>query len=441
MFLTKIGFFNSIILFYSTVFQNPVLSAKILRGRILYCVSLFCLLIFIPFFILFIVIIRPFVTVKVSNLFTLRVGHLVTENWIMLHETLLSDPNRDNLYVFFLNQEISNPFVLNEVKKHFSSIRCLYVKIPVISSIFKKSYFPHSHEPIWEILVWLSSKSSFIRSLACVHVNSNSMRESFSLENKFKSTLNYTLDFKVGNPAPATKKTVLLFYRNDEYLNMFAPHLYYQARESYNARNNSWENYKSTVEYLLHLGFRVIRMGRFRQPVHLDNLDFWDYGGSKETSPQKDFELCLNADFIISSGVGLDVLPLVWFKKPTFFLHIGEITDAFISYSQETLVYYLPKSINYDNEINSPQSFGDFISNYKKSTNHSLANSVEVKSAIDEFLEYVYGHRETMTRPYETEVNYWNYMLQYENRLKFVLPHYTKGTVINKLWLSRYRIV
>jgi putative glycosyltransferase (TIGR04372 family) len=432
---------DSIILFYATVTQNPKLAFKILTGRLLYFVSLICLLIIIPFLIIFIVIIRYFVSVKVSNLFSLRVGHLVAENWILLHEALLTDPNSNNLYIFFINQEISNPYIYEEVKKHFSSIRCLYIKIPVISSIFKKSYFPHSHEPIWNALVWLSSKSRFIRSLDCVHVNSNLMRDSFALENRFKLNFNYTLDFKVGESVPLTKKTVLLFYRNDDYLNMFAPQMYYQARKTYNVRNNSWRDYKFAVEYLLQLGFRVIRMGRFHQPVHLENSDFWDYGGSNETSPQKDYELCLSADFIISSGVGLDTLPLIWFKKPTLFLHIGEITDAFVSYSRDSIVYYLPKSINYTTEINSPQGFSDFISKYKKSEDHLLASSVEVRLAIDEFLEYVYGPSESVIRGSEKEILFWNYMLSYENRLKTTTPNFTHGTVLNKTWLSYYKIL
>jgi putative glycosyltransferase (TIGR04372 family) len=91
------------------------------------------------------------------------------------------------------------------------------------------------------------------------------------------------------------------------------------SRHAY--RNTDINDYVDTVNYLLDLGYWVIRMGKkVEKSLNINHNKFIDYGMDQDRSDLLDIWFCKNCQFFISTGTGIDSVAIM-FKKQTVFVN------------------------------------------------------------------------------------------------------------------------
>jgi len=422
--------------FYNQFFRN-------ILGRFIYPFSNLLVYVLVFLFIAIKVTLLPFVNIKVSNLFTLRVGHLIAENWLYAHENEIYPRSKKEVHIFFMNQKISNFFLTNWIKSQDWNNRRCFIHIPLVSPLLQNSYFPHSYEPVWYELNKLSQRYAILSKLNLVHVNKFHMRD-FSYIKKLHADQSFKpINFAFPNLIKPHRKTALIFYRDESYLSSFAPNLYKQLNPIPNVRNNTWENFKDITEMLISQNYKVIRMGRFKERVDFNHPLFFDYGGSSKISAERDVELSINSDLIITSLTGLDVLPIIYFNKPTFCLHHGEINDLFVSNAHQSPIYYAPKLLpkNLRFAQNEGRQFEDFINQFKSCTNLENMEFKDTSKSLLRFLNFLEkdDHNQTDKMAYLNK-HFWIELMKLEQR-DYVIPgNGFETTIIDSRWLQYHDV-
>jgi putative glycosyltransferase (TIGR04372 family) len=420
--------------YYILIFRN-------ILGRFISPISILLVYVLVLLFIVIKVILLPFVNIKVSNFFTLRVGHLIGENWLYAHENELFPKSKREVHIFFINQKISNVFLTEWIKSQDWNCRRFFIYLPVISHLLQNSYYSHSYEPVWYEINKLSQRSIILSKLDLIHVNKFQMRDFSYVKELFTNKGFKPINFSFPNLVKPHKKTALIFYRDESYLNSFAPSLYMQLSPSPNVRNNTWADYKGITEILISQGYKVIRMGRFKDSVELSHPHFFDYGGSSSVSAERDVELSLNSDLIITSLTGLDVLPIIYFNKPTFCLHHGEINNLFVSTGNQSPIYYAPKLLPKNLRLNrdTVSQFENFISRFRDCTDLEHMDFKDSSKSLLRFLNIVEKDVRYQTDE-EAEINklFWVELMKLEQR-DYVIPGNSfETTIIDSRWLKNH---
>ena len=97
------------------------------------------------------------------------------------------------------------------------------------------------------------------------------------------------------------------------------------SRHAY--RNSNIDDYETAANYLLDLGYWVVRMGKnVERPFNINHSKLIDYGADKNGSALLDIWFCKNCEFFISTGTGIDSVALM-FKKQTLIVNLLPIID------------------------------------------------------------------------------------------------------------------
>ncbi len=420
--------------YYLLIFKN-------ILGRFLSPLARLLVYILVFLFIVVKVILLPLINIKVSNLFTIRVGHLIGENWLYAHENYLFPSSKRVIHVFFINQKISNHFLTEWIRSQDWNCRRLFIRIPLISYLLQNSYFSHSYEPVWYEINKLSQKSRILSKLDLVHVNKFQMRDFSYVKKLFINKSFKPINFSFPNLVRPHRKTALIFYRDESYLSSFAPSLYMQLNPLPNVRNNTWADFKGITEMLVSQNYKVIRMGRFKEGVEFNHPHFFDYGGSSSVSAERDVELSLNSDLIVTSLTGLDVLPIIYFNKPTFCLHHGEINNLFVSTENQSPIYYAPKLLPKNLRIikDTDRQFENFISRYRDCTDLEPMDFEHSSKSLLRFLNII----ERNDDHHIDEVNelnrlFWMELMKLEQRDYVIPDNRFDTTFIDSRWLKNH---
>jgi len=423
--------------------QYYLLILRNILGRLVSPLSILLVYLLVFIFIASKIILLPFINIKVSNLFTLRVGHLIAENWLYAHENELFPRSKKEVHIFFINQKISNVFLTEWIKSQDWNCRRFFIYIPFISNILKNSYFTHSYEPVWYEIKKLSQRFRILSKLNLIHVNKFQMRDFSYVKKLFTNKGCEPINFSFPNLAKLHKKTALIFYRDESYLSSFAPNLYLQLNPLSNVRNNTWTDFKDITEMLISQDYNVIRMGRFKEGIEFSHPHFFDYGGSASISAERDVELSLNSDLIVTSLTGLDVLPLIYFNKPTFCLHHGEINSLFVSTDNQSQIYYAPKLLPKSLRItrDTDKEFEDFINRYRNCTYLEPMDFENTSKSLMSFLNAI-DKNENLLTDREAELNrlFWIKLMKFEQR-DYVIPgNRFDTTIIDSRWLKIHNL-
>ena len=412
-------------------------------GRLVSPLSLLLVYLLVFVIIALKVILLPFVNIKVSNLFTLRVGHLIAENWLYAHENELFPRSKREVHIFFINQKISNVFLTDWIRSQDWNCRRFVIHIPVISHILQNSYFSHSYEPVWYEIKKLSQRFRILSKLNLIHVNKFQMRDFSYVKKLFTNKGCEPINFSFPNLAKLHRKTALIFYRDESYLSSFAPNLYLQLNPLSNVRNNTWADFKDITEMLISQDYNVIRMGRFKEGVEFSHPHFFDYGGSANVSAEKDVELSLNSDLVLTSLTGLDVLPIIYFNKPTFCIHHGEINNLFVSTDNQSPIYYAPKLLPKSLRINrdTDYKFEDFVTRYRNCTDLEPIDFENIGKSLMNFLN-TKDKNENLLTDQEAELNrlFWIELMKLEQRDYVVPGNHFDTTIIDSRWLKSHNL-
>jgi len=107
-----------------------------------------------------------------------------------------------------------------------------------------------------------------------------------------------------------TDKLVCVYARDSSYLKVKFPN---NDWNYHNYRDSNIEDYSKAIEYLIELGYTVIRVGsEFSSPLNYQNDKYIEYNLSRYKSDLMDLYLCSIAKFIIGSRSGITDISLIF---------------------------------------------------------------------------------------------------------------------------------
>ena len=252
----------------------------------------------------FLIIIFPFIKIKIGFLHSDRIGH------------------------FTLNTEL---YLLEKKNKNIFSIDLFYLG--------RKDVCNRTLERLWrkELIIFprfflrplcLQIRFfKFLKFLRCGHTSSG-QRDILNLLDQYPSTIKLSHNdlikgdnekLKIGLPKNA--KFVCLIVRDSSYLEK----LYGQKISMHDYRNSDINDFVVACNALTELGYYVIRMGAsVKQPIKADNKMIIDYAFNNLRSDFMDIYLAAHCEFCITTGTGFDGITLM-FRKPNIYVNVAPL--------------------------------------------------------------------------------------------------------------------
>ena len=263
----------------------------------------------IPFLILLaLVILRPFILVRLYGINAHRIGHFVgnTEVYLTRKKANINQPSKRYYDICFYD---SNPYNLEKVcnKQFDKMIRRILRILPTYPFYYTKKLTDKTSK----YLNFLSDHSLNI---------SDHDRDINDLFNKFESSFYFT-DQEIKNGENILKKMgiqknsefVCFTVRDSAYLDSNFKDFDFSY---HNYRDCNIENFLLAAETLADRGYYVLRMGKVvSSKLNSNNLKIIDYANSQFRSDFMDIYLGANCKFILTTQTGYDAIPYV-FRKP-----------------------------------------------------------------------------------------------------------------------------
>ncbi len=153
-------------------------------------------------------------------------------------------------------------------------------------------------------------------------------------------------------------------------------------------RNSDIDDYEAATNYLLDLGYWVVRMGKkVENPFKIRHAKLIDYAVDSDRSDLLDIWLCKNCEFFISTGTGIDSVAAM-FKKQIVFVNYLPILIIISWINSITL----PKRLFWENgkELSLTEHLDNsFLNTYQyKDKKIKIVNltSDEIKCAVQEMI-------------------------------------------------------
>lgn len=257
-----------------------------------------------------IILISPFVKIRLITLYTSRIGEFMVNTYLMLCALESNDfPEEKGCKHFYfaqINAPICNQFLYKMWSRTISIL-----------------YYPELWSFVDRILIFLLKekyntpfKVTFQRS-----GNGNYNRWDHLLRPK-KQFISFTEDEKRKGAdelmhlgVPSGKPFICLLVRDSKYLQVQLPNTEDWKYHAY--RNANIKNYIPAIEFLTKNGFYVIRMGKHvESSLSLDNPRFIDYANHPCRSDFSDVYLSAHCLFFITTNSGIDAIAQM-FNVPT----------------------------------------------------------------------------------------------------------------------------
>jgi len=263
-------------------------------------------------FLFFFIIIYPLIKIKVGFLRSDRIGH------------------------FTVNTEL---YLLEKKKKKIRSIDLFYLGRKNVCNI--------ALEKLWrkELIVlprfFLRPLCILIRMLKLDFLRCGNTladdRDVLNLFDKYPPTIKLSDEdlslgekekLKIGLEKKA--KFVCLIVRDSAYLEKIYDN---KDNSRHDFRDANIDDFVSACEALTDLGYYVIRMGAaVRKPINTNNKMIIDYAFNKLRTDFMDIYLCSQCEFCITTGTGLDGVPII-FRKPNIYINIAPLFDIRVEFS------------------------------------------------------------------------------------------------------------
>jgi len=310
----------------------------------------------IPLFI--IVILRPFLLIRIGFLHNDRMGHFAgnTELLNLENKELISSKKFNKVInLYYLPRKISCNKTLEIMWRRVLYIWPRFILRP-LCLIIRSFTFLTVH------IAWkTSNEDRDINNLMDTHPTSISFTEN---EEKFgKSKL---IEFGL----PQNAKFICLNVRDSAYLNSIG----ITNHEYHNFRDSNIDDYIKAAEELANMGYFIFRMGvSVNNKFNSNHPKIIDYAINGMRSDFMDIYLGAKCHFCISTGSGFDSIPYI-FRRPLVFVNIVPIIaiGTFIKnsislsknyYSVVHNKYLTLSEICYNNEIGLYSKSEDFEKN------------------------------------------------------------------------------
>ncbi len=257
----------------------------------------------IPLIIL-IILIRPFIKIKIGKLNAAVVGEFLTPIEIYLCELKSKKINKmkNEIHIFFCNIPISNQYLLKHWKKEIIIFPRLIVE-PIYYffigiDFFKDFLCPWRHDYLVDY-----KKTAFYRQISDIH-----------------NLLPYypvTLKFDEKEIQKGEKSLLDLGYKKKQKIVCFANRDgSFWDEDSKCTRNANISTFKKSINYLADKDFFNVRMGRKNSTkIDFEKKNIVDYCFSKHASDFNDFYIFSRCDFLITTDHGINEFTTFFRKK------------------------------------------------------------------------------------------------------------------------------
>ena len=278
--------------------------------------------------LLIIILLRPFIKIKIYLVRSNRIGHFAAD--LELHLCEKKELKIKELSIFYFARPACNSQLAKMWKR----------KLLILPPFF------------------IRPLDYIIRSVPCLNsfmgTTINYDRDVLNLYDKYPPQLTFTPQEEVLGKKklieigiPKGSSFVCLIIRDGRYLN---PENDGNSDQKNTYRNSSIKNYSQAAENLAALGYFVLRMGALvEQPFPTNNPLVIDYATNGSRSEFMDIYLGAKCTFCISTGTGFDAIPNI-FRRPIVFVNYSPIEYFFTSrkeYISVTRHYFSTKLNRY----------------------------------------------------------------------------------------------
>ena len=287
------------------------------KNKLIYIIKGAVAVLHIPLLLL-LYIIEPFVKIRFGYFTTGRIGHFALDLGYAIAINNSKPKNEINLY--YLQDEASNKQlkIIANRELNISQYYRFFSYAYVLLGLRKKILTPHRH-------------SCGSRDTKGLMYNSKYNISLLPSENKDAELYMKKYGWVQG------EKFICLNVRDSAFFNESQV-----SRHTY--RNSNIEDFEVVVNYLLNLGYWVVRIGKMvEKPINIKDNKLIDYGIDQNRSDLLDVWFCKNCEFLVSTGTGVDSVAQMFKKKIVFvnFLPISQI----ISWTENITV---PKKLFWD---------------------------------------------------------------------------------------------
>ena len=278
----------------------------------------------LPLLIL-IILVNPFLKIRINELETRAIGHFSISTEIFLSELSKNIYNEKNtIYLWFINKKISNNFLLKKWQKKIIIgprffLEPLFVIIQKFSFLsFLRSPFRHWKECDNKNKYWQINDIHNV--LPKTKSNIRFKPEEEKQCNSFLKKINTSID-----------NYVCFFSRSHHYYN-----------ESVQLKDSDIKNQLKGVKDLsIKNKITAIRIGSKSLKLNVKNRFIFDYANSKYKSEMLDIYLPMNSKFMIGTSSGMNLIPALNRKK-TLLVDKSDI-HAVHGHSENYIPLMIPK--------------------------------------------------------------------------------------------------
>ena len=344
----------------SFVIKNSYITTKLFLG-FSYC------LFFLPFYFI-ILILKPFLLIRISPLPTEKIGPMAILTGIYLSEKKIF--KKKNLDIFYIKDNICNLALFNIFKKKILLMPKIIVEpINKINNFFKFFFkFPTDHT-----ILKKRSGSDYYNIVENAKIK-------YEFSNEEKKLAEQTLE-KMGLKG---KKFVCLIVRDSKFTKKNFKHL---KTSHNNFRNSEIINFKLAAKALSKKGLFVVRIGRDAEKKFLTNdKKIIDYSFSRYISDLMDIYLISKSEFIISTHLGLDSVGFI-FRKPICYVNSCPLANVQNSGSKNIVLtkrhFYKNKELSLKGIFNHGVAFAAQLKDYsKKRVKIKEQNPTQIKNTV-----------------------------------------------------------
>ena len=373
-------------------------------------------------------ILSVFILVRISPLFSSRIGHFAanTELYLCERKFKINVPKSRFIDVFFLENNISN----YQLYQMWNRKLILLPRWPL--------YYIHK----------LNRRSANWKKFEAL---TNSDRDYHNLLDKCSPQLEFTTEEDLFGRKYLEKmgigennSYVCLNVRDSAYLEKiggsdFSYHDY---------RDSQIQNYLLAAEYLTTLGFYVIRMGaRVKEKLNSSNPKIIDYATNGMRTDFMDIYLGANCSFCISTSTGWDCIPYI-FRRPIVYVNVAVIGGVY-TFRKTDITIFKHFWSEKDNKILSIKEIIDskldyllMSDQYKNKGIRLIENTPEeIKEATEEMVELLSGKWKPSTEDTLNQKKFWDiFPLAYKDKAGRPLHGKIQGRIASK-YLKRIKIL
>jgi putative glycosyltransferase (TIGR04372 family) len=342
--------------------------------------------------------IHPFIKLRFGYFSTDRIGHFALDLGYAI--ALNKNKNENEINLYYLQDDICNSQLEVIAKRELN-----------VSQYYKYFVYAYKMLGLNDHIILPHRHKSGSRDMTGIMINSDYNISLLPSENKEAELYMKKYGWTQG------EKFICINVRDSAFFNesQTSRHIY---------RNSNIEDYEVVVNYLLDLGYWVVRMGKkVEKPINIKDSKLIDYGIDQNRSDLLDVWFCKNCECFVSTGTGVDSVAMM-FKKKIVFVNYMPI-NFIISWVENITV---PKRLFWNNgkELTLAEHLDVFLCYHNRNVNQCKEKGInvvdlspnEIKSVVQEMIARLNGVPLT-SEQVGKQKKFWNILEKHKSYSKF----------------------